>query len=286
VKAPPPPPPLEPRFEGGTASWRPWTAWVAMVAGFGATVVAGLFVAIIAVSTSGASKSEDFSPGVNIGLTLFQNAALLGAAFLFARISGGRPSAEDFGLARPRVRKAIGLLVAVGVSFYAISAVWALALSLDEKQELPDRLGAGDSLANTLLVVLLITIVAPLGEELFFRGFFFRALQNWRGVVPAAILTGLVFGAIHLGSSPLAFTVPLAVFGVGLCLLYHWTGSLYPSIALHALNNSIALGVALKWSWEIPVTMVGAVAMALTIAWSIGRLLGHRGPAPRPAAAT
>ena len=257
-----------------------------MVTGFGATAVAGVFVAIIAVSTSGATKSEDFSPGVNIGLTLFQNAALLGAAFLFARISGGRPSAEDFGLARAPLRKAVGLLIAVWVSFYAISGVWALALHLDEKQELPDRLGAGDSLGNTLLVVLLITIVAPLGEELFFRGFFFRALKNWRGVVPAAILTGLVFGAIHLGSSPVAFTVPLAVFGIGLCLLYHWSGSLYPSIALHALNNSVALGVALKWSWEIPVTMVGAVAMSLTIAWSIGRLLGHRQPALRAATAT
>jgi len=289
VKAPPPspPPPLpEPRSERGAASWRPWTAWVALISGFGATAVAGVFVAIIVVLTSGSSTTEDFSPGVNLGLTLFQNAALLGAAFLFARISGGRPSAEDFGFVKPRLGRAIGLLVVVWLSFLAISAIWALALHLDERQELPDRLGAGESLANTLLVVFLITIVAPLGEELFFRGYFFRALKNWRGVVPAAILTGVVFGAIHLGSSPPAFTVPLAVFGVGLCLLYHWTGSLYPSIALHALNNSVALGVALHWSWEVPVTMVGSVAVTLTIAWSIGRLLGHRQAARWPAAAT
>jgi membrane protease YdiL (CAAX protease family) len=271
-------------LERGAANWRPWTAWVALVSGFGATFVAGVFVAIIVVATSGAPKTEDFSPGVNVGMTLFQNAALLGAAFLFARISGGRPTAGDFGLVKPRPVQAIVLLVAVWLSFYVISGIWALALRLDEKHELPDRLGAGDSLASTLLVVFLITIVAPLGEELFFRGYFFRALKNWRGVVPAALLTGGVFGAIHLGSSPAAFTVPLAVFGIGLCLLYHWTGSLYPSIALHALNNSVALGVALQWSWEVPVTMVGSVAATLTIAWSIGRLLGQHRSAPRPVA--
>ncbi|HEX8156221.1 MAG TPA: CPBP family intramembrane glutamic endopeptidase [Solirubrobacteraceae bacterium] len=252
-----------------------------MVAGFGVTLVAGAFVAIIVLSTSDAPKSQDFSPGVNIGLTLLQNVALIASAFVFARISGGRPSAEDFGLVKAQLGRAIRLLIAVWVGFYAISTIWALALHLDEKQDLPDRLGAGDSLASTLLVVFLITIVAPLGEELFFRGYFFRALKNWRGVLPAAIGTGLVFGAIHLGSSPAAFTIPLAVFGFGLCLLYHWTGSLYPSIALHALNNSLALGVALKWSWEIPVTMVGSVAMTLTIAWSIGRVLGHRVPSSR-----
>ncbi|MEA2230742.1 MAG: protease family protein [Solirubrobacteraceae bacterium] len=257
-----------------------------MVAGFGATLVAGAFVAIIVLSMSDAPKSHDFSPGVNIGLTLFQNLALLGSAFVFARIGGGRPSAEDFGLVKTRLGQAVGLLIAVWFGFYAISTIWALALHLDEKQELPDRLGAGDSLGSTLLVVFLITIVAPLGEELFFRGFFFRALKNWRGLLPGAILTGLVFGAIHLGSSPPAFTVPLAVFGFGLCMLYHWTGSLYPTIALHALNNSLALGVALKWSWEIPVTMVGSVAMTLLIAWSIGRLLGHRHGAARAIAAT
>lgn len=250
------------------------------------TLVASVIVGIVAVIASATTASGDFSPGVNIALTLFQNVAFLAAAFFFARMIGSRPSAADFGLVKPDLSNAIGLLIAVWVAFYAISTAWALALHLDENQELSDRLGAGDSLANTLVVVVLITIVAPLGEELFFRGFFFRALRNWRGVVPAAILTGLVFGAMHFGSAPVGFIVPLAVFGVGLCLLYHWTRSLYPSIALHALNNSVALGVALGWSWEIPLTMVVSTALSLMIAWLTGRLLGRRRPAPLPAPAT
>ena len=258
---------------------------MAWISGFAVTLVVGVFIAIIAVA-AGVPADDDLPPGLQIGLTLFQNVAFLGAALVFARLSGGPPRARDFGLVKARLGRAVGLLVTVWIAFFVLSAIWALALSLDEKQELPEQLGAGDSLANTILVVFLLTIAAPLGEELFFRGYFFQALKNWRGVLPAAILTGVVFGAMHAGSAPAGFLVPLALFGIGLCLLYHWTRSLYPCIALHALNNSVAVGVALNWSWEIPVTMAGSVVGTLTIAWLIGRLLDRTASAPLPVAAT
>ena len=78
------------------------------------------------------------------------------------------------------------------------------------------------------------------------------------------MLTGLVFGGIHVGSSPVGYLVPLAFFGIGLCLLYEWTGSLYPSIALHALNNSIALGANLEYDAGVIVAiMAGSTIAAL-----------------------
>ena len=264
----------------GAAGWPPWTALAALFAGLVATIVGSTIVAV----ASGTSSLEDPPAGVNIALTLLQNIALVGMALLFARLAG-RPTAVDFGLRRPPLKRALGLLVAVWVGFYVVSALWVLALGIDEQQELPDRLGADKGTLNLLAVVVLITVIAPLGEELFFRGYFFGALRNWRGVWPAAILTGLVFGGIHAGSAPVGFLVPLAFFGIGLCLLYHYSGSLYPCIALHALNNSIALGAALSWSWEIPVAMVGSTIGALALAAALGRVLGARprGPAPAPA---
>ena len=74
----------------------------------------------------------------------------------------------------------------------------------------------------------------------------------------------------------IAFMIPIAVLGIGLCLLYHWTGSLYPGIALHALSNSIPLGVSLNWSWQIPVLIVCSILAALTLARLIALLLGDR----------
>ena len=100
------------------------------------------------------------------------------------------------------------------------------------------------------------------------------------------MITGLVFGGIHVGSSPVGYLVPLAIFGFGLCLLYERTGSLYPSIALHAVNNSIALGANLDWDWQIPAMMVGSTAGALACAWLLARALGNRratAPASAPA---
>ena len=90
---------------------------------------------------------------------------------------------------------------------------------------------------------------------------------------------GALFGLIHVGSAPVGYLVPLAFFGFGLCLLYERTGSLYPSIALHALNNSIALGANLDWSWQIPAMMVGSTLGALACAWLLARLIGERVPA-------
>jgi membrane protease YdiL (CAAX protease family) len=282
--SPPPSGPTASRLAGarpsGAAGWPPWTGLAALFSGLVATIVGSAIVA----AASGTASLEDPPAGVNIALTLLQNLALVGSALLFARLAG-RPTAVDFGLRRPPLKRAAGLLLAVWLGFYVISALWVLALGIDEHQELPDRLGADQGTLNLLAVVVLITVVAPLGEELFFRGYFFGALRNWRGVWLAAIGTGTVFGLIHLGSAPAGFLVPLAFFGTGLCLLYHYSGSLYPCIALHALNNSIALGAALGWSWEIPVTMVGSTIAALAIAALLARALGARprGPAAAPA---
>jgi membrane protease YdiL (CAAX protease family) len=281
---PPPAGPTASRFAGpprtGASGWPPWTALAALFTGFVVTIIGG---SIVAAASGTAGSLDNPPPGISIALTLFQNIALVGAAVLFARLAG-RPTAADFGLRRPPLKRAAGLLVAVWLGFYAVSTLWVLALGLDEHQQLPDRLGADRGTLNLLAVVVLITVIAPLGEELFFRGYFFGALRNWRGLWPAAILTGIVFGAIHLGSAPAGFLVPLGFFGFGLCLLYHYSGSLYPCIALHALNNSIALGAALNWSWQIPVTMVGSTAGALTLAAGLAWVLRARAaPAPAPA---
>ena len=271
-----------PPVRSGAALWQPWTSIAALFAGLLVTVIASAFVAIVS-GTAGDLK--DPPAGVSLSLTLFQDLSLVGAAIAFACLVA-RPTARDVGLVRPaRLGRAIGALFVVWGGFYAFSAVWVTALGLNETQELPDRLGADNSTVNLLAVVVLITVVAPICEELFFRGYFFGSVRNWRGPMPAAIATGVIFGAIHLGSAPVGFIVPLGFFGFGLCLLYQYSGSLYPGIALHALNNSIALGATLNWTWEIPVAMAGSVVVALTIASQLGRVLGRdrTGSAPAPA---
>ncbi|MDP1849149.1 MAG: type II CAAX endopeptidase family protein [Solirubrobacteraceae bacterium] len=274
---------LEPHEQSGRDRWPAWLSVAGLLAGYGTTIVLGLVVLVFA-SAFGAS-TQDPPPGVNIGLTVVQNLALVGAAYFFAML-GGRPTAADFGLRPARLWRSVRLLVAIWVGFYVVSAIWAVALDLEEQQTLPDELGADGSLFNALVVIGLVTVIAPLGEELFFRGFFYGALRNWRGPALAAILSGAVFGGVHLGSSPIGYLVPLAFFGIGLCLLYEWTGSLYPPIALHALNNSIALGANQKYGVGVILAMmVASTVVSLLCARLLARLIGQRRQGPPASAA-
>ena len=118
--------------------------------------------------------------------------------------------------------------------------------------------------------MLVFCVVAPICEEFLFRGFIFGALRNWRGPWIAAAITGVLFGALHAASAPAADLVPLAALGMLLCAVRQLTGSLYPAIALHALNNAIALGADESWGWQIPVTIVAAaLAISLLIALAL-----------------
>jgi membrane protease YdiL (CAAX protease family) len=178
----------------------------------------------------------------------------------------GRPLPAQFGLRPTAPWKALGWMALAFVTFYVVTLVWvAIVGGNPDDEKLPDELGADRSTIALLAVAFLVAVVAPLCEEFFFRGFFYGALRNWRGVLPAAIVTGLVFGAIHAGSSDVEFLLPLAVFGFLLCLLRERTGSLYPCIALHCANNSLAFGVSQDWGWQIPVLFVAALGLlALT----------------------
>jgi membrane protease YdiL (CAAX protease family) len=108
-------------------------------------------------------------------------------------------------------------------------------------------------------------VTAPIVEEIVFRGYLFAALTRWRGPWPAAVITGVLFGAAHGAVHPPVALVPLAILGFALCLVYWFTGSLLPCIGLHAANNAMVLGIEVGWSWQVPLAMLGAVAVSLLL---------------------
>ena len=123
---------------------------------------------------------------------------------------------------------------------------------------------------------MLVCVAAPIAEELFFRGFCFTALRARIGVAGGAIATGVDLRADPRGLGDAAFLVPLACFGAALCLLYHRTGSLLPCMVLHALNNSLALGVD---------AVAGDAAVLALVIGGVGRRSWRSSIAARPAAA-
>lgn len=248
--------------DGDAPAWAPWTAIVALLAAFAMAFMGAILIAI--VSTAFGGDVDDPGPAVNIAATLLQDAAFIGAALLFAR-RAGRILPTQFGMRTTPLWAAVGWTALALVGFYVLSALWVALTGTDETSELPSEFGVEQSTAAFVAVCILVTVVAPVAEEVFFRGYFYGALRNWRGPWLAAVLTGLVFGGIHAGSTPVVFLVPLAILGLFLCLLRERTGSLLPCMAAHALNNAIAFGVAeADWdAWQVILLIVGANAAIL-----------------------
>lgn len=108
--------------------------------------------------------------------------------------------------------------------------------------------GAG---ARALLAVAVV-LVAPAGEETFFRGLLFGWLRRRLPLAAAVALTAAAFGLAHVQVSSgaalaqgLALALPLAVIGAGLCILYEVSGTLWVPAAAHALVNASSLALAL-----------------------------------------
>jgi membrane protease YdiL (CAAX protease family) len=261
------PPPVDPVRSPDT-DWPPWSALLALVLGLVLAAVGGLAVDLPALAFGVDLTSSHTPPGLAIANTVVQDIAFVLVAVYCARLGGRSVRAWQLGLRRPGVgwASAARLIVLLVVVFVVLSVIWSEVLN-PTKEKLLEQLGTNNGTVLLLLSAGLTCVIAPICEELLFRGYIFTALRNWRGTLPAALITGVLFGGVHVGSAPALDLVPLAALGFGLCLLYRCTGSLYPSIVAHSLNNSLAFASLEGWSWQMPVLMacslLGIAALAL-----------------------
>lgn len=280
-----PPPPDPPELPvgatptSGRPPWRPWTSVLALLLGLAGALAGSTVIGIVAAAF-GASLAHP-PPAVNILATAVQDGCFIAAALFFAR-TVMRPAPWQFGLRPTRFWPALGYVVAGYLLFLGLSAGWVALVGIHSSEELPESLGADKSDVARVAVAILVCVVAPISEEFLFRGYFFPALRNWKGLWPAALITGGVFGLIHVLGTPIGFIVPLAVLGTLLCLIYVRTKSLYPCIGLHCLNNSVAFGAGVGWDWQIPLLFVGSGAAITLAALVVRRTFGPAPPHPAP----
>lgn len=220
-----------------------WPVWFAPVGLVLVLAVAGtgaaLFEPLIESLGPGGHRTEH---AVSLTASLVQGLAFAGVAFVLARaVASG--SAADFGLRGVRLAWLWGGAVGGLAVFLAVGAVWGLLVDTTEQDTL-ETLGAAESDLLLLLSGALVVLVAPVVEEIFFRGFCFRAVRNRFGFVVSAVSVSTVFGLLHYsGPETLGVIPPLAFLGVMFCWLYERSGSLWPSILLHMLNNTVAFAV-------------------------------------------
>lgn len=253
-----------------------WPWWYGPV-GFLAGAVTGLITAGIAWAVLGVDDPGESPEAIIVG-TLLLDGALVAVALLFASFVR-RPRAWHFGLRRTPFWPAVGW-AALGIfTFYVFAAVYTVAVQPDVEQTVAEDLGAEESALGLAAAGFMIICVAPFAEEFFFRGFFYGALRTRFPVAVAAIVDGVVFGLIHFegGTDGLLIVPPLAVLGVVFCLVYEQTRSLYPVVALHSINNSIAYAAQADG---------GAVAAVLGPLTLLACAVGPRFTRPAPAPVT
>jgi membrane protease YdiL (CAAX protease family) len=143
----------------------------------------------------------------------------------------------------------MSLILTVGIAAILIGAGlafnWAygeyIVPNIEVQAELRRLFAAiPDTLPNSILLFVTIAVVAPLLEEILFRGLLQNSLSKRLPVWAAIALSALIFGAMHMDFYAMP---PLVLMGAIFGVIYHLTGSLRVTIVLHMINNAAALAL-------------------------------------------
>ena len=240
--------------------WSLMDVWIgahALVAGL---IPFGIFAVIVVMIFFGA---QDISHLRGSPLIVFlaigmagQTALMIGIPVFFIT-QRYRVSLAQIGLRWPPRSADVHKGVVYGLGLFVMVVALQLVLlaairlfvgpgSARELEEVTSKLTAERMLKENRTVPMFLTmlvvagVLAPLSEEIFFRGFLYNAAKRRFGIAAGALISGLVFGAVHFGPLAVIMIVPM---GILLALAYEKTGSLWVPIAMHAANNFVAVTI-------------------------------------------
>jgi uncharacterized protein len=217
-----------PRFP--YSNWGPGVAVLGVVLALGSGIVMGIPFAAIG------QEDGELTTFGSVGLQIATAIGFLMVPMAIAAQRGAPTLAEVLGrLGVRRFNRSAWKWMAATVGAYLLFAfLYVLLVTEPEQEDIAEAFGP------IPVQILLIAIAAPISEEICFRGMLYGGLREKLPRIGAALIAGLIFGALHAATGVSAVP-PLIAFGFVLCLLYEKTGSIVPGILLHVLNNSVAL---------------------------------------------
>jgi membrane protease YdiL (CAAX protease family) len=215
-----------------------------LLAGVGSVgVVLPAVIPVLAVAPSPLAKAA-----VLVLNTAVLDAVLVGVVY-FRVVRPGVITWHDMGLSASalllvwRMGRWMGvglLLVAATVGLFLVAALVELALqTLGIRQTQLDGFQWLAAVPPWLfaLVVVAAAVVAPIAEEIYFRGYVFRAYYEQKGALQAYVFSAALFALVHL-NLPAFF--PIFAVGLFLAYVYRRTNSILPGMLAHAINNALA----------------------------------------------
>jgi len=173
-----------------------------------------------------------------------QTVLMLGVVWFFA-IFRRKSNLRDLGLRYYSIVKTIwysflSLLTIFFVSFLYMFLMNSLFGIENPGSKIEILVGNRSISSNILLVV--VAVIAPFSEEVFFRGFLYSAFKKSWGVNVALLLSSFLFAIVHL---ELYSFIPLIIIGWLLAYLFEKTKSLLMPIFLHGVYNLILILILL-----------------------------------------
>jgi len=130
----------------------------------------------------------------------------------------------------------------LGVALY-LRVAHGFGYTVPVQPQLAEIAAKGTSTPDLPWVCVGIVFVAPLAEEILFRGYLFTALLRVLPSWATQLATAVVFGLVH----GLHYALPIG----GLALLFGWLrarhGALLPSVLAHTVHNALTVAFALSW---------------------------------------
>ena len=225
------------------ARWRP----IDLVAGVLLLVVGFLVIGGIAYLVDRAHPGGDRDPGLALALTVitlgFEVWAGV-AVLILARWRG--ISMRALGFHAPRSWGLTGTAVAGAYATMVVYAVVVAVIGKTTGLRIPDPTNAiPETLARTLpvwtVLGIAVVVAAPFGEELFFRALVYRAVNGFWGPALGIIASGVAFALMHFN---LSVVVPFAGIGMIFAWAYRSSGSIWTTIAAHAIFNGVSFALA------------------------------------------
>ena len=178
-------------------------------------------------------------------LVYIQSIMLILAPFLVARYYYLGRAWHSLGIKRPRfkdIAKGAGAALAAYPAVMLINLLVSAVAGETEGQDIMMALLNSAELWQTIGLVVGIVLIGPLSEEIFFRGFLFPAMNKRWSLFPSALFSGFLFSLVHFS---IVVIISFTLLGMMLAYLYKKTGSLWASVACHAVFNGISVTLML-----------------------------------------
>lgn len=229
------------------AGWSVWDPLLIYLAAFILSIFALVIAGLAGYLDLENIDTADELPKVLAVLAPAQFAAMLAGIRLVSRRKGSGDMKRDFRL-RYQSGDWVALLYGVGLLLAAgliLSFVFE-ALGIDPgTQQVVEAAEGAERLPEKLIITVVIAVLAPVAEEILFRGMLFDALLARTSVKRTVWISGVVFGLVHL-IDPAALPLVPALIGLGVILGYarQRTDSLSQPILMHIGFNSVtAIGL-------------------------------------------